>query len=265
MLPRSSRRRPAGRLGIACTLLVLGGCAGPAKLPPEPAGPIPWTAAIGQLDVPSESSSCTATLVAPATIVTAAHCIFPKGEKLPAAAMTFTPNAGAQRLPAVRIAEIVGLGVERMNPDKPEETPTELDWAVLRLESPITNIAPIPVEPVALAEIDRRIQTGQTLSSFGYGRYGFTFGDHLYRNDGCKLIPEWQQLVSEANDRLVMTTCLVVKGDSGGPLLIGGPNVDRRLIAVVSRYWRRPDGTVSLAVGASAFADRLKVAVDAQP
>lgn len=267
MLPgkcRSSSRRHFGGRHVACALLALAGCAGPAKPPPEPTGPIPWTAAIGRLDVPSESTSCTATLVAPATIVTAAHCIFPKGDRLPAAAMTFTPNAGAQRLPEVRVAEIVGLGVERMDPDKPEETPTELDWAVLRLESPITNIAPIPVESVALAEIDRRMQTGQTLSSFGYGRYGFAFAEHLYRSEGCELIPEWKELVSEASDRLIMTTCQVVKGDSGGPLLIGSP-ADRRLIAVVSRYWRRPDGTVSLAVGASAFADRLKVAVDAEP
>ena len=99
-LPRTSkppqRRRLAG-FGLASLALALAACASPAKPPPRPAGPIPWTAAIGVLDVPSESSSCTATLVAPATIVTAAHCIFPKGQKLPAAAMTFTPNAGAQR------------------------------------------------------------------------------------------------------------------------------------------------------------------------
>lgn len=262
-------RSPVGQLlsgiGLAGLLLAQAACVSPAKPPARPSGPIPWTAAIGVLDVPSESSSCTATLVAPATIVTAAHCIFPRGEKLPADAMTFTPNAGAQRLPEVRVAEIVGMGVERMDPDKPEATPTELDWAVLRLATPITNIAPIPVEPVALAEIDRRLKNGQRLSSFGYGRYGISFADHLYQNESCELAPEWQELVDEADDRLVMTTCQVIKGDSGGPVLIGTHEADRRLIAVVSRYWRRPDGTVSMAVGASAFADRLGPAVDVAP
>lgn len=268
MLPgraRSASRRCPGNLGLAALLAVLAGCAAPAKRPPEPAGPIPWTAAIGQLEAPSESTSCTATLVAPTVIVTAAHCIFPKGEKLPAAAMIFTPNAGAQRLPAVRVAEIAGLGVDRMDPDKPEETPTEVDWAVLRLESPIRNVAPIAVEPLALAEINRRMETGQTLSSFGYGRYGYAFGAHLYHSQDCQLVPEWQELASDASDRLIMTTCQVVQGDSGGPVLIGKSETDLRLIAVVSRFWRRPDGTISLAVGASAFADQLRGAIDAAP
>jgi protease YdgD len=267
-LPRNFRlahRRQSGRLCLAVLLAALAGCAPPPRPPAPPAGPIPWTAAIGQLDVPSESTSCTATLVAPTVIVTAAHCIFPKGQKLPADSMVFTPNAGAQRLPAVRVAEIVALGVQQMDPDKPEDTPTEVDWAVLRLESAITNIAPIAVEPLALAEIDRRMQTGETLSSLGYGRYGYALGDHLYRSEDCELLPELRELEAENNDRLVMTTCQVMHGDSGGPVLIGRQDSERRLIAVVSRFWTRPDGTVSLSVGATAFADQLKNAIGAAP
>lgn len=261
--PRTTRRlRHVSRLCLTGLLAAaLAGCAPPPRPPAEPTGPIPWTAAIGQLDVPSESSSCTATLVAPTIIVTAAHCIFPKGKRLPAESLVFTPNAGAQRLPTVRVAQIVALGVQQMDPDKPEDTPTEVDWAVLRLESAITNVTPIPVEPLQLAEIDRRTKTGETLSSLGYGRYGYALGDHLYRSEDCKLIPEWREL--GASDELVMTTCQVMHGDSGGPVLIGKPNADRRLIAVVSRFWSRPDGTVSMSVGASAFVDQLRSAIDA--
>ena len=267
-LPRNHKiasHRHTARFCLAALLAAVAGCAPPPKPPASPTGPIPWTAAIGQLEVPSESSSCTATLVASTIIVTAAHCIFPKGERLPATSLVFTPNAGAQRLPAVRVAEIVALGVQQMDPEKPEQTPTEVDWAVLRLESPITGIAPIAVEPLALTEIDRRIQTGETLSSLGYGRYGYALGDHLYRSEGCELVPEWRELESEADDRLVMTTCQVMHGDSGGPVLIGKQDSDRRLIAVVSRFWTRSDGTVSLSVGASAFADQLKNAINAAP
>lgn len=265
-LPRHriiARHRSAARLCLAALLASLAGCVQPPKPPAAPSGPIPWTAAIGQLDAPSAWSSCTATLVAPTIIVTAAHCIFPKGEKLPANALVFTPNAGAQILPTVRVAEIVALGVQQMDPDKPEKTPTEVDWAVLRLESPITNIAPIAVEPLALTEIDRRMQGGETLSSLGYGRYGYALGDHLYRSENCKLVPEWRELESETEDRLVMTTCQVMHGDSGGPVLIGKQDTDRRLIAVVSRFWTRSDGSVSLSVGAAAFADQLKNAISA--
>lgn len=262
---------PPGRVGfvarlpILLGLIALAGCAQPVKRPPEPSGPLPWTAAIGRLDARAESSSCTATLVSPDVIVTAAHCIFPKGKKLPAEAMVFTPNVGAQRLPEVRVAEILGIGVDRMDPDDPDKTPTEVDWAVLRLSSPINNVEPIPVEPLALAEIARRIDSGNTLSNLGYGSYGVTIAQRLHQTEACRLAPDWKELVPKSGDLLVVTTCPVIKGDSGGPILITDPKAGRRLIAVVSGYWRRPSGTVSLAVGASAFADRLKLTAGTQP
>ena len=141
-------------------LLALGvllGCEMPAKPPPEPTGPIPRTAAIGRLDAEGNSTSCTATLVEPDVIVTAAHCLFPTTRKLSPAELAFTPNVGAQRLPTVRVVEIIGLGADSMDPDKPQDTPTEVDWAILRLASPVANVMPIPVEPVSLADIERRI------------------------------------------------------------------------------------------------------------
>lgn len=261
----SNRRGRAAEIGILLACLALAGCAQAVKPPPQPSGPIPWTAAIGRLDARAESASCTATLVAPDVIVTAAHCLFPRGKQLPANAMQFTPNVGAQRLPSVRVAEIVGLGANKMDPEKPEETPTEVDWAVLRLEAPVAGVEPIPVEAITIAEIARRIQAGQTLSNFGYGSYGVTIAQRLHRTEECTLIREWQELVKNSGDRLVITTCPVIKGDSGGPILINDPAKGRRLIAVVSGYWRRPDGAVSLAVGAKAFADQLQLATSARP
>ena len=250
-----SRPAAAGLLAFA---LALGGCEAPARPPAEPTGPIPWTAAIGRLDAEPESTSCTATLVEPDVIVTAAHCLFPKGQKISPSELTFTPNVGAQRLPTVRVSEIVGLGVDKMDPSKPDATPTEVDWAVLRLTAPVANVAPIPVRPVGLAEIESRVQAGDVLSNFGYGTYGITISRRLHRNEGCTLIPEWRQLTKGTDDRLVITTCPVIKGDSGGPILLTDKAEHRQLIAVISGYWRRSEGNVSLAVGAAAFAEKLK-------
>jgi V8-like Glu-specific endopeptidase len=185
----------------------------PAKPPPEPTGPIPWTAAVGRLDAEGDSTSCTATLVEPDVIVTAAHCLFPTGRKLSPAELTFTPNVGAQRLPTVRVSEIMGLGVDKMDPEKPADTPTEVDWAILRLASPIANVTPIPVEPVALADIERRIKAGDdVLSNLGYGMYGITISRRLHRSEGCTLIDDWRDLTKGTDDRLVVTN---LPGDQG--------------------------------------------------
>ena len=169
--PSRCRAAIAGCLALAA----LFGCELPAKPPPEPTGPIPWTAAIGRLDAEGDSTSCTATLVEPDVIVTAAHCLFPTKRKLSPSELTSTPNVGAQRLPTVRVVEIIGVGADKMDPDNPQDTPTEVDWAILRLASPVPNVTPIPVEPVALADVERRIKAGEdVLSNLGYGTYGIT-------------------------------------------------------------------------------------------
>jgi len=251
---------PAAIAGFIAIAAALVGCETPAKPPVEPTGPIPWTAAIGRLDAEGDSTSCTATLVEPDLIVTAAHCLFPKGRKLSPAELTFTPNVGAQRLPTIRVTQIVGLGVDKMDPEKPDSTPTEVDWAILRLAGPVANVSPIPVEPVALADIESRVQDGDVLSNLGYGTYGITISRRLHRSEGCSLIPGWRELTAGTDDRLVITTCPVIKGDSGGPILLTDKAENRRLIAVVSGFWRQPEplGTVSLAVGARAFAQKLQ-------
>jgi len=251
---------PAAIAGLIVIAAALVGCETPAKPPPEPSGPIPWTAAIGRLDAMGDSTSCTATLVEQDVIVTAAHCLFPKGRKLSPNELTFTPNVGAQRLPTIRVTQIIGVGVDKMDPEKPDATPTEVDWAILRLAAPITDVPPIPVEPVTLVDIESRIKAGDVLSNLGYGTYGITISRRLHRSEGCNLLPEWREFTEGSGDRLVITTCPVIKGDSGGPILLTDKAENRRLIAVVSGFWRRPEplGTVSLAVGASAFAQKLQ-------
>src|SRR5688572_24035005 len=225
--PIHSRAAIAGFLAVAALL----GCEMPAKPPPEPTGPIPWTAAIGRLDAEGDSTSCTATLVEPDVIVTAAHCLFPTGRKLSPAELTFTPNVGAQRLPTVRVSAIIGLGIDQMDPDDPDSSPTEVDWAILRLSAPVADVPPIPVEAMDLAEIERRLKDGSVLSNLGYGTYGITISRRLHRSEGCTLIPGWRELTVGTDDRLVITTCPVIKGDSGGPILLTDKAERRRLVA----------------------------------
>lgn len=251
--------RPTYRLPFAllAAVVVIAGCQNTGRPPVEPSGPIPWTAAIGRLDAVAASSTCTGTLVEPDVVVTAAHCLFPDSKRLDPGALTFTPNVGAQRLPTVRVASYIAVGVETMNRDDDDKTPPEGDWAILRLAQPITNIKPIPVQAMALDEIDRRVKAGETLSNLGYGSYGIGISRRLHRTDDCTLIPDWRDRSKAFGDGIMITTCPGIQGDSGGPILITDQSENRRLVGVLIRASYKPSGATTIAVNATIFDEKL--------
>src|SRR5690242_941803 len=107
-MSRPIRQFPIGPGSLACWIgpiltLALVGCAQaqtPIRLQAPSAQQMPWTAAIGELDVGSGLGSsgqhCSAVLVAPDTIVTAAHCLFLGSAQAPASPynLNFYPNKG---------------------------------------------------------------------------------------------------------------------------------------------------------------------------
>jgi protease YdgD len=232
-------------------LAILGGCAGGVKPAAKPTGPLPWTAAIGRLDNDKDSFSCTATLVSPDTIVTAAHCLFLRGREVDPANLAFTPFAGGnQRLTPSQGVRILAIG-GKVEGDKAPEGDTQEDWGVVKIAPAITGVKPIGVASFGADEITKKLGAGATLSNAGYGVYGIMVGKRLHQHDDCKLVGEWASILALGSN-VIISSCPVIQGDSGGPIMLTEKDGTRSLVGVISGYWRSKDGKDQVSFGASA-------------
>jgi protease YdgD len=250
----------------AVVLTVLSGCAGGMKSASKPTGPLPWTAAIGRLDNDKDSFSCTATLVAPDTIVTAAHCLFLRGRQVDPANLAFTPFVGgSQRLTPSQGVQIVAVG-GKVEGDKSPDGDTEEDWGVVKIAPAITGVKPLGIANMGADEIGKKLDSGATLSNAGYGVYGIMVGKRLHQRDGCKLEGEWASILALGHN-VIISSCPVIQGDSGGPIMLTEKDGTRSLVGVISGYWRSKDGKDQVSFGASSanFAAKLSLVDAAVP
>jgi hypothetical protein len=171
-----------------------------------------WLRAVGKLTVPgqelvdgerrSREENCSATLVGPATILTAWHCL-EYYRDLSHDPMFSLPNVPQQKpLPARRLADGGGM---------------HADWALLRLQKPVRSVVPIAI-----------IQYPVTSSPVSFLLAGFA-RDAGPGNGGQALTWEQdcRQIVNEGYR--VGVDCVTHRGASGGPILAQG-----KLVGVVS-------------------------------
>ncbi|HVJ44308.1 MAG TPA: trypsin-like serine protease [Dongiaceae bacterium] len=233
---------------------LLAACAAP---PPQPHAhdPLTWSAAIGRLDDEKDENSCSATLVAPDIIATAAHCIILDGHAVDATALTFHPNLGAAPLPSVQGVKVIAVGEDKKNPARNDNLDVAADWALIRVTPPVTAVAPIPVGRFTTAEIDRALIEGGELSQAGYGVYGLSLGQHLYQQGHCQRLDN-AKVESPRRNYVLFTSCRPIKGDSGGPLVLTKASGEHYLIGVISEYefTREASGRITIAAGALGFA-----------
>lgn len=196
----------------------LAGCAArqPVAPPPAPTAQLAWTAAIGKLDV-AGAQPCTAILVGPETILTASHCLHQQAVPADPGTLRFHPNFGIapDMPPADGIAlRAQGGAIQEGHLQRPEQVAA--DWALITVSPPVTRVAPLPLAHLSTAEIQARIAGGAKLFTAGYGNGSMKI---LKQHSSCGIVDPPSAEAVYATGMLV-TTCIIRIGDSGGPVVL---------------------------------------------
>ncbi len=162
----------------------------------------PWSA-VGKL-FNSVGGACTAAVIAPDRVLTAAHCLYAFRTRrfLPPDAIHFLLGyaRGDYRIHA-RVARYrVGRGYD---PARERDTASS-DWAVLELAEPL----PPGVRPLALASALPDIKTTLVLGGFAQDRAYLMTADMDCHVTGLA-----------RDGKLIFHDCVIAHGDSGAPLL----------------------------------------------
>lgn len=242
----------AGRASALAFALLLTGCAAPEIAPP-PAAPVAptvaWTAAIGLLAPPEGRLACTAILVAPNLVATAAHCFYPDGETaLPPSAFVFHPNYGAKPdLPTAHgtVMRAIGGAIPQGHISDSE---APYDWALMEIDPPVTGVRPVPVAAFSTDRLLELVAGGERLFAGGYGN---GTNDALHLPGACRIVAPGE-LKMEIDHRLIVTDCVFRIGDSGGPLALIDGAGQPLLVGVISGFGKHPTKTIPLGFAANA-------------
>ena len=193
----------------------------------------PWDA-LGRFDH-GPGGSCTATLVADAVIVTAAHCVSTE-DGVDARGVFRIGDGFAAKSVDVLVAPDWDIAVFDAG-----ETLDGADWALIRIDPPAGGAA-APVPPLSRAP-----RRGDRLSQAGYS---WDTGEAPSGDPDCEVLEVFA-------GGAVAHDCDTTRGDSGSPLMIDTPE-GWRVLASDSNFRRNPDGPyVYIASAASGWAGRL--------
>ncbi|TDQ83450.1 V8-like Glu-specific endopeptidase [Dongia mobilis] len=253
-------------IGRFLSLLLLAGLAAcatraPVTIPPPAPPPptLPWTAAIGQLDMGPGARPCTAVLVAPDLIVTAAHCLFQGNSPARFDQIAFRLNFGAAPdLGRFGIQAVRAYGGAIRENQVRKAADVAADWALLRIAPPVAGVAPVPVVALTPTQIIAELAGGARLFTAGYG-YGAQ--KTLKPHGSCRIIDGAANGLGRDPGMLV-TDCIIRVGDSGGPVALVYPDGRPRLVGIFSGFGVNGQTGLSFASNAGNFAaylDRLLV------
>ncbi len=227
---------------LALAALVLGGAA-PADA--QTAGRDAMPAAVGVLELPGARGSCTATLIAPDLVLTAAHCLLGRDDRdqpFPARAYVFRPAAGPA--PAFRARQrAVHPTYLLLPPASPMRSARDLGLLRLARAVPPELAKPLTIAP------DRPLPQNVRL---------------LARRAGQAAATARRCPVLGLGRGTVALGCAVVPGDSGAAVLSGPPGAPT-LLGVVSSRATAGARSVALIAIAAGHLDLLTAALKNPP
>ncbi|OED48260.1 trypsin-like serine peptidase [Leisingera sp. S232] len=186
--------------------------------------------AVGRLNIGGRSM-CTASLIAPDLVLTAAHCMYDirSGRTVKPLSIRFEAGLNGRRSKAVRRVVQVAIHADYRH-GQVSQFRTGTDLAVLRLEKPISSDV---IRPLVLAAAPVQ---GARVDVMSYSHRNAT---------RPKLQSACQVLV--ARQASLITTCKVDFGASGSPVLQLRPGRAPQLVSVISSRARMGGRGVSLA------------------
>ncbi len=210
--------------------------------------------AVGLLTLPE--GTCTASLVGPRTLLTAAHCVTEDGQTID---LPLYFQAGLNRGNQSGKALVVDA---MFSPDYTPETmePGQgngNDWAIVTLDRDLGNVVGfLKVHTLNDTDITEIGNGGLLVDQAGYSQ---DTGLNLSGNRGCRVTVAYP-------DSSILHECDTTFGDSGSPFLIRVGD-EWQIIAVESQMYdteskNSPFPSGSLAVDSRAFADAVARAVE---